>query len=63
MYLFMLYFFTYLRRRYSKITLTIFQTEIKIAAAQLLIKSKTNPAVKGATDKVVKSIVLNTALI
>ena len=32
-----------MRRRYSKITLTIFQTEIKIAAAQLLIKSKTNP--------------------
>ena len=36
---------------------------MKIAAAQLLTKSKTNPAVKGAIERVVKSIVLKTALI
>ena len=57
------HFFTYLRRRYSKITLTIFQEEIKMAAAQVFIKSKINPAVKGAMDKVVKWMVLNTELI
>ena len=36
---------------------------MKIAAAQLLMKSNIKPAVSGAMDKVVKSIVLKTALI
>ena len=55
--------FTHFNKRYSKITLTRFQIAIKIAAAQLLTKSKTRPAVKGAMESVVKSIVLKTALI
>ena len=41
----------------------MFHPAMKYAAAELLIKSKTNPALNGARVRVVKSIVLKTAFI
>ena len=48
---------------YSKITLTMFQTARKIAAALVLPMSKTRPAVNGAKVIEVKSMVRNIELI